>query len=86
MLLSLAFANIPAPLFKGMLNLNIMSRIKEYFKGAIREFNNVTWPTRKQAIRISTIVFVFMIISAIVLGFADQLLSSGYKMLLSISL
>lgn len=61
-----------------------MNALKNYFKNSIREFNNVTWPTRKQAIRISVIVFVFMIISAIVLGIVDQLLSVGYKALLSL--
>lgn len=63
-----------------------MSKLKQYFKGAIQEFNNVTWPTRKQAIRISTIVLIFIIIGAIALGIVDQLLSVGYKTLLSISL
>ncbi len=59
-----------------------MSKIIGYFKGSVQEFNNVTWPTRKQAIRISMIVFVFMIISAIILGAVDYLLSVGYKELL----
>lgn len=63
-----------------------MKTLIQYFKDSIQEFNNVTWPTRKQAIRISTIVFVFMIISAIILGVVDQVLVTGYKMLLSISL
>ena len=62
-----------------------MKSIIRYFRDSIQEFNNVTWPTRKQAIRISTIVFIFMIISAIVLGVADNILAIGYKMLLSIS-
>jgi preprotein translocase SecE subunit len=62
-----------------------MRTLKQYFKGAIQEFNSVTWPTRKQAIRISTIVFIFMIVSAIVLGIVDYLLSGGYKALLSLS-
>ncbi len=62
-----------------------MNSVKKYFKGAIKEFNSVTWPTQKQAIRISTIVLIFMIISAIVLGIVDQLLSTGYKAILSIS-
>ena len=59
-----------------------MSKIIEYFRGSIQEFNNVTWPTKKQAIRISMIVFIFMIISAIILGVVDMLLSYGYSMLL----
>ncbi|MBN2096401.1 preprotein translocase subunit SecE [Candidatus Peregrinibacteria bacterium] len=62
-----------------------MRTLKQYFKDSIQEFNNVTWPTRKQAVRISTIVFVFMIVSAIVLGIVDRLLASGYQVLLSLS-
>ncbi len=56
-----------------------MNAIKTYFRNAIKEFNNVTWPTQKQAIRVSAIVFVFMIISAVILGTVDQLLSIGYQ-------
>ena len=63
-----------------------MNSIKQYFKGSIKEFNNVTWPTRKQAIRMSTVVLIFMIVSAIALGIVDYLLSDGYKALLSLSL
>lgn len=59
-----------------------MTKLKQYFRGAVHELNSVTWPTRKQAIRISIIVFVFMVVSAIVLGIVDQLLSVGYKSLL----
>ncbi len=61
-----------------------MKKIKQYIKNSIQEFNNVTWPTKNQAIRISTIVFIFMIISAIVLGAVDYLLSTGYKILLTL--
>ena len=59
-----------------------MTKLKQYFQGAVQELNNVTWPTRKQAIRISVIVFIFMVVSAIVLGIVDQLLSVGYNSLL----
>jgi len=63
-----------------------MNKIIQYFKDSIQEFNNVTWPTRKQAIRISTIVFIFMVVSAIILGLVDMLLATGYKMLISLSI
>ncbi len=61
-----------------------MGKIKQYLKNSVAEFNNVTWPTRKQAIRISTIVFIVMVISAAILGVVDQLLSLGYKFLLNL--
>ncbi len=58
--------------------------IRKYIRESIQELNNVTWPTRKQAIRITTIVFIFMIIAAAILGVVDQLFSIGYKALLKI--
>jgi len=63
-----------------------MNKIKQYIKDSIQEFNSVTWPTKNQAIRISTIVFIFMMISAVVLGTVDMLLAIGYEKLLSLSL
>jgi preprotein translocase subunit SecE len=58
--------------------------IKKYLKESLAELNNVTWPTRKQGIRITTIVFIFMIASAAVLGFVDYLFSLGIRGLLSL--
>ena len=63
-----------------------MNKIKQYFKESILDFNSVTWPTRKQAIRISVIVFIFMIVGAIVLGLVDFLLAAGYDKLLTFSI
>jgi preprotein translocase subunit SecE len=60
--------------------------MKKYIQESIQELNNVTWPTRKQAVRITTVVFIFMIASAILLGAVDQLLSIGYQTLLSVKL
>jgi len=60
--------------------------MKKYIQESIQELNNVTWPTRKQAIRITTIVFIFMIVSAIFLGLIDQIFAVGYRALLSIKL
>jgi len=57
--------------------------IRKYFRESLAELNNVTWPTRKQGIRITTIVFIFMIASAAVLGFIDYLFSIGIRGLLT---
>lgn len=62
-----------------------MQAIINYFRSSIQEFNNITWPTRKQAVRISVIVLVFMAVSAAVLGATDQLLALGYQALLGLS-
>ena len=56
--------------------------IKKYIQDSIKELNNVTWPTRKQAIRITTIVFIFMIIVAALLGVIDQIFTVGYRALI----
>lgn len=58
--------------------------IRKYIRESIQELNNVTWPTKKQAIRITTIVFIFMIAAAAILGVIDQILAVGYKALLTI--
>jgi preprotein translocase SecE subunit len=57
--------------------------IRKYIRESIAELNNVTWPTRKQGIRITTIVFIFMIVAALVLGFLDQLFAWGIRALLA---
>ncbi len=58
--------------------------LKKYLRESLAELNNVTWPTRKQGIRITTIVFIFMIASAAVLGLIDYLFSLGIRSLLSL--
>lgn len=58
--------------------------IRKYIRDSIAELNNVTWPTRKQGIRITTIVFIFMIVAAIILGFLDQLFAWGIRALMSL--
>ena len=63
-----------------------MQVVINYFKDALQEFNNITWPTRNQAIRISIIVLAFMAVSAVVLGALDQLLTLGFQNLIKISL
>jgi preprotein translocase SecE subunit len=58
--------------------------LKQYIQESLQDLNNVTWPTKKQAIRITTVVFVFMVISAAALGLVDQFLAWGYRLLISI--
>ena len=58
--------------------------IKKYIQDSIAEFNNVTWPTKKQGIRLTIIVFVFMIAAATALGFVDKLLSLLMEFLISL--
>jgi len=64
---------------------SIYMSIKNYIQESLQELHHVTWPTKNQAIRITTIVFVFMLVSAVLLGFVDELLTIGYKAILSLS-
>lgn len=59
--------------------------IIKYVKDSIAELHNVTWPTRKQGIRITTIVFIFMIIAAAILGLLDQLFTWGIRSLMALN-
>jgi preprotein translocase SecE subunit len=58
--------------------------LKKYLRESFAELNNVTWPTRKQGIRITTIVFIFMIVAAVVLGFLDYIFAIGIKAMLAL--
>lgn len=58
--------------------------LKKYIRDSFAELHNVTWPTRKQGIRITTIVFIFMIVAAAILGFLDQLFAWGIRALLAL--
>jgi len=70
-------------MFLNALKVYSMS-IKRYLQESLQELHHVTWPTKQQAIKITTIVFIFMVVSAIILGVVDQLLAMGYKALLSL--
>ena len=48
-----------------------LSSTTAYFRGAIDELKHVTWPTRKQAIRLSVIVIIFTFTTAVVYGVVD---------------
>ncbi len=42
--------------------------VREYFEGVQSELSKVTWPTREETIRLSSIVLVTTLISSLVLG------------------
>lgn len=56
----------------------------KYLKDSFAELNNVTWPTKKQGIKITTAVLLFMVISGVSLGVIDYLFTLGLQALLSI--
>ena len=52
-----------------------MNLVINYVREAIQELELVRWPTRQQAVRLSGIVLVFTLVSAIIFGAIDLLLS-----------
>ena len=51
----------------------MFSKIKHFFKESAIELRHVNWPTRKEAIRLTTIVIGIALGLAIFLGAADYL-------------
>lgn len=61
-----------------------MNAIIEYFKGAVHELKNVTWPTQRQAIRLSMITLGFVLSGALLFGLFDALLNTLFFSLASL--
>lgn len=55
--------------------------IKNYFSGAVRELHNVTWPTHRQAITITTGVIIFVLICSLFIGGVDFLFWEAGKVI-----
>lgn len=49
---------------------------------AVEELHHVRWPTRHQAVRLSSIVLVFVILSAAIFGVVDFLLAQLVTLIL----
>lgn len=56
--------------------------LHSYFRDSLTELHRVTWPTREQATKIVIVTLVFVLVSAALFGFLDQLLAWGYATLL----
>lgn len=57
----------------------------QYVSESVQELRKVTWPTQKQSIRLVSIVTVFCIIFAIILGFIDGIFNFLYSYLLTLA-
>jgi preprotein translocase subunit SecE len=55
------------------------NRIKNFFEESRTEFRHVNWPTRAEAIRLTTIVICIALGLAIFLGFFDWLFTNAIK-------
>lgn len=45
--------------------------VTRYIKGSWEELEKVTWPTKNQAVKLTAIVFVFVLIAAVFLTVVD---------------
>jgi len=63
--------------------MSILNKLIKFIKESKVELGKVTWPTRKQAIRYTLIVIGISIITAIVLGSLDFILSKCIQILIS---
>jgi preprotein translocase subunit SecE len=52
----------------------------QFFKQVRQETSKVTWPTRKETVISTVMVFVMVIIAALFFFAVDQLLSAGVKL------
>jgi preprotein translocase SecE subunit len=60
-----------------------MNAIATYFREAVQELELVRWPTRQQAVRLSTVVLGFTVVSALIFGLVDLGLQSAVIFILS---
>ena len=51
--------------------VNFFKGIGKFFKNMFHEMKNVTWPTRKDVLNYSIVVFVFMIVMGVIIGVID---------------
>ncbi|MFA4999367.1 MAG: preprotein translocase subunit SecE [Parcubacteria group bacterium] len=52
-----------------------MKPLNSFFSEVLTEFKQITWPDRKETIRLVTVVIVFSIGMALFLGLADYVFS-----------
>jgi preprotein translocase SecE subunit len=55
--------------------------MKKFMHDALLELSQITWLTKKQAIRISIITIIFVIVSAFILWGVDTGFTSLYKLI-----
>ena len=56
----------------------------EFVQQVRREVSKVTWPSRRETMVTTMMVFIFVIISAVFFPIVDQILSHGVKFILGL--
>lgn len=63
----------------------MFNKIKNYIKGAFEELPKVVWPTKNQAIKITIIVLIFCLVTAVFLAVVDYGFTEGYTQLIKLA-
>jgi len=59
--------------------------VKKYVKSSLEEFSKITWPTKNQAVRLTIIVLIFVLIASFTLGAVDYGFNELFHYLLKIT-
>ncbi|MCC6643878.1 preprotein translocase subunit SecE [Candidatus Peregrinibacteria bacterium] len=57
----------------------------EYVQESVMELKRITWPTGKQAFKLTLIVIGFCLVFAAIIGLVDWLFNFGYTQLLDLA-
>lgn len=57
-----------------------MNSIVTYFRESLEELRHVRWPTQKQAVRLTGIVVVFIIVTSLAFGILDLGLAEIFRL------
>jgi preprotein translocase subunit SecE len=59
-----------------------MTDLVKFAREVRQESNKVTWPSRKEVITTTIVVFIMVTIVALILLFADSIISAGIEFIL----
>lgn len=61
----------------GAFSHRTMNAVIRYFQESIEELRKVRWPTRRQAVRLSLITVIFVLVTSAFFGLTDVLFSQA---------
>jgi preprotein translocase subunit SecE len=59
-----------------------MQKLAQYFRDSWSELTKVTWPTRKQAVKLTIAVLIFSLVFALYIAFLDVIFSNMLQKLI----
>ena len=62
---------------KGRDQGNVFSRLALFIRQVVAELRKVIWPTRKELIAYTTVVIVFVVVMAAIIGLLDYVFAKG---------